>query len=39
VWPEDRGPALEQKRRELESRLNRLFRRSQSYYPAGGKFF
>ena len=39
VWPEDRGPALEHKRLELESRLNRLFRRSQSYYPAGGKFF
>jgi lysophospholipid acyltransferase (LPLAT)-like uncharacterized protein len=39
VWPEDRGPALEHKRLELESRLNRLFRRSQSYYPAEGKFF
>ena len=39
VWPEDRGPALEDKRLELESRLNRLFRRSQSYYPAEGKIF
>jgi lysophospholipid acyltransferase (LPLAT)-like uncharacterized protein len=39
VWPEDRGPALELKRLELESRLNRLFRRSQAYYPAEGKFF
>jgi lysophospholipid acyltransferase (LPLAT)-like uncharacterized protein len=35
VWPEDRGPALEHKRRELESRLNRLFHQSQSYYTAG----
>ena len=34
VGPEDRGPALEQKRLELEDRLNRLFLRSQSYYPA-----
>jgi hypothetical protein len=39
VWPEDRGPALELKRLELESRLNHLFRQSQSYYPGGGKFF
>ena len=39
VWPDDRGPALEDKRLELESRLNRLFRRSQSYYPTEGKFF
>jgi len=29
VGPEDRGPALEQKRRELETRLNRLFLQSQ----------
>jgi lysophospholipid acyltransferase (LPLAT)-like uncharacterized protein len=35
VWPEDRGPALEQKRLELESRLNLLFHQSQSYYSAG----
>ena len=35
VWPEDRGPALEPRRLELESRLNRLFRQSQSYYSAG----
>jgi hypothetical protein len=35
VRPEDRGPALEAKRLELEARLNRLFRRSQAYYPAG----
>ena len=35
VWPEDRGPALEHKRLELESRLNRLFHQSQSYYSAG----
>jgi lysophospholipid acyltransferase (LPLAT)-like uncharacterized protein len=33
VWPEDRGPALEAKRLELEARLNHLFHRSQSYYP------
>jgi lysophospholipid acyltransferase (LPLAT)-like uncharacterized protein len=39
VWPEDRGPALEYKRLELESRLNHLFRRSQSYYPVRGKIF
>jgi len=39
VGPEDRGPAMEHKRLELESCLNRLFRRSQSYYPAEGKFF
>jgi lysophospholipid acyltransferase (LPLAT)-like uncharacterized protein len=39
VCPEDRGPALEHKRLELESRLNHLFRRSQAYYPDQGKFF
>ena len=39
VWPEERGPALEQKRLELEDRLNRLFLRSQSYYLAGENFF
>jgi lysophospholipid acyltransferase (LPLAT)-like uncharacterized protein len=39
VWPEDRGPALELKRLDLESRLNHLFRRSQAYYSAQGKFF
>jgi lysophospholipid acyltransferase (LPLAT)-like uncharacterized protein len=32
VRPDDRGPALEARRLELESRLNRLFLRSQSYY-------
>jgi lysophospholipid acyltransferase (LPLAT)-like uncharacterized protein len=32
VWPEDKGPALEGRRQELETSLNRLFRRSQSYY-------
>jgi lysophospholipid acyltransferase (LPLAT)-like uncharacterized protein len=39
VWPDDRGPALELKRLELESRLNRLFRQSQTYYPAQGQNF
>jgi lysophospholipid acyltransferase (LPLAT)-like uncharacterized protein len=39
VWPEDRGPVLEHRRLELEARLNRLFRQSQAYHPAGGKFF
>jgi hypothetical protein len=39
VGPEDRGPALEDMRLELESRLNHLFRRSQAYYPAQGKIF
>jgi len=39
VGPEDRGPVLEQRRLELETRLNRLFLQSQSYYPAGKKFF
>jgi lysophospholipid acyltransferase (LPLAT)-like uncharacterized protein len=39
VGPEDRGPALEHQRLELETRLNRLFRWSQAYYSAGGKFF
>jgi hypothetical protein len=39
VWAHDRGPALELKRLELESRLNNLFHRSQSYYPGGGKIF
>jgi len=39
VWPEDRGPALELKRLELESRLNHLFRQSQAYYPTQGKNF
>ncbi len=33
VWPEDRGPALEAKRLELETRLNHLFRWSQTYFP------
>jgi lysophospholipid acyltransferase (LPLAT)-like uncharacterized protein len=32
VRPEDRGPALEDRRQELEDRLNRLFLRSQAYY-------
>ncbi len=35
VGPEDRGPALEQSRLELEARLNRLFLQSQSYYLPG----
>lgn len=39
VWPQDRGPVMEQRRLELETRLNRLFLQSQSYYPAGKKFF
>jgi lysophospholipid acyltransferase (LPLAT)-like uncharacterized protein len=34
VRREDRGPAQERLRLELEARLNRLFRQSQSYYPA-----
>lgn len=37
VRPDDRGPALEARRLELEAHLNRLFFRSQSYYPAGKK--
>jgi lysophospholipid acyltransferase (LPLAT)-like uncharacterized protein len=37
VRPNDRGPALESRRLELEARLNQLFLRSQSYYPAGKK--
>jgi lysophospholipid acyltransferase (LPLAT)-like uncharacterized protein len=32
VRPDDRGPALESRRLELEARLNRLFLQSQSYY-------
>jgi len=39
VRPEDRGPALERRRLELEARLNHLFSQSQSYYLAGEKFF
>jgi lysophospholipid acyltransferase (LPLAT)-like uncharacterized protein len=39
VGPEDRGPALERQRLELETRLNRLFHQSHAYYPGGGKFF
>jgi len=39
VWPEDRGPALERRRLELEARLNQLFSQSQSYYLPGEKFF
>jgi len=39
VQPQDRGPALEARRRELEASLNRLFRQSQAYYPAGKKFW
>jgi lysophospholipid acyltransferase (LPLAT)-like uncharacterized protein len=39
VWPEDRGPALELRRLDLEFRLNHLFQRSQSYYSAREKFF
>jgi len=39
VWPQDRGPALELKRLELESRLNHLFRQSRAYYPAQAKIF
>jgi lysophospholipid acyltransferase (LPLAT)-like uncharacterized protein len=34
---DDRGPALEARRLELEDRLNHLFLRSQSYYLAGKK--
>jgi len=34
---EDRGPDLEARRLELESRLNSLFLRSQSYYLPGKK--
>jgi lysophospholipid acyltransferase (LPLAT)-like uncharacterized protein len=34
VRREDRGPAQEGPRLELEARLNRLFRLSQSYFPA-----
>ena len=37
VRPDDRGPALEARRLELEACLNRLFLRSQSYYPARKK--
>jgi lysophospholipid acyltransferase (LPLAT)-like uncharacterized protein len=37
VRPEDRGPAAEPLRLELEARLNRLFCMSQSYFPAGKK--
>jgi lysophospholipid acyltransferase (LPLAT)-like uncharacterized protein len=37
VWPDDRGPALEARRLELEARLNRLFHQSQSYYRTGKK--
>jgi lysophospholipid acyltransferase (LPLAT)-like uncharacterized protein len=39
VGPEDRGPALERRRLELEARLNHLFSQSQSYYLPGEKFF
>jgi lysophospholipid acyltransferase (LPLAT)-like uncharacterized protein len=39
VQPHDRGPALEARRLELEASLNRLFRRSQAYYPARKKFW
>lgn len=39
VRPEDRGPALEHQRLELESRLNRLFLQSQSYHLAEKKIF
>jgi lysophospholipid acyltransferase (LPLAT)-like uncharacterized protein len=37
VRPDDRGPALESRRLELEARPNHLFIRSQTYYPAGKK--
>jgi lysophospholipid acyltransferase (LPLAT)-like uncharacterized protein len=37
VRPDDRGLALEARRLELESRLNHLFLRSQSYYLPGKK--
>jgi len=37
VQPDDRGPALEARRLELEARLNHLFLRSQSYYLPGKK--
>jgi lysophospholipid acyltransferase (LPLAT)-like uncharacterized protein len=37
VRPDDRGPALEARRLELESSLNDLFFRSQSYYLPGKK--
>ena len=37
VQANDRGPALEARRLELEARLNHLFLRSQSYYQAGKK--
>jgi len=39
VRPEDRGPALERRRLELEARLNHLFSQSRSFYPAGKNFF
>jgi len=32
VGSQDRGPALEQQRQNLEARLNRLFRRSQNFF-------
>ncbi|MDP3181713.1 MAG: lysophospholipid acyltransferase family protein [Desulfobaccales bacterium] len=34
VRPQDRGPALERLRLELEARLNRLFHQSQTYFSA-----
>ena len=34
VRPEDRGPALERRRLDLEARLNRLFDQSQTYFSA-----
>jgi lysophospholipid acyltransferase (LPLAT)-like uncharacterized protein len=37
VRPDDRGAALEGRRRELEASLNRLFLQSQSYYLTGKK--
>jgi lysophospholipid acyltransferase (LPLAT)-like uncharacterized protein len=39
VRPEDRGPALERRRLELEARLNHLFTQSQSYFLPREKFF
>jgi lysophospholipid acyltransferase (LPLAT)-like uncharacterized protein len=32
VQPDDRGAALERRRRELEARLNRLYQQSREYF-------
>lgn len=39
IRPDDRGPALEARRLELESHLNHLFLRSQAYHALGKKIF